>query len=143
MKYRAGYGEDSMSLRSLIYCRRARDYLASIGSPLATGATAEIPPITPAMLTADALNRSPDIGVPMFLTPAAANRLRHGKLTAADTHQYWIARKAYIRALWSRLELGRHVLRTSAAGRPGVPAGVAHSAGHKRGFLPIVITRVM
>jgi soluble lytic murein transglycosylase-like protein len=124
MKYRAGYGEDSMSLRSVIYCRRARDYLASIGSPLATGPAAEIPPITPAMLTADALNRSPDIGAPMFLTPAAMIRLRHGKRTAADSRQYWIAEEAYIRALRSRLELACHAL-------------------HKQRVCPIVITRVM
>ena len=143
MKYRAGYGEDSMSLRSVIYCRRARDYLASIGSPLATGPGAEIPPITPAVLTADgALNRSPGIGVPMFLTPAAQIRLRHGKLTAEDTRQYWIAEKAYIRVLRSRLEFARHALRTGALPqRPAV--GAAHSANHKRGFRPIVITRFL
>jgi len=115
MKYRAGYGEDSMSLRSVIYCRRARDYLASIGSPLATGPAAEIPPITPAMLTADALNRSPDIGAPMFLTPAAMIRLRHGKLTAEDTRQYWIAEKAYVRVLRSRLEYWRAMRRKNGA----------------------------
>jgi hypothetical protein len=123
MKYRAGYGEDSLSLRSVIYCRRARDYLASIGSPLATGPGAEIPPITPAMLTADALTRSPDIA-PMFLTPAAAKRLRHGKRTAEDSRQYWIAEEAYIRTLRSRLELACHAL-------------------HKRRVCPIVITRFM
>jgi Transglycosylase SLT domain len=125
MKYRAGYGEDSMSLRSVIYCRRARDYLASIGSPLATGPGAEIPTITPAMLPADAtLNRSPGAGVPMFLTPAAMIRLRHGKLTAEDTRRYWIAEKVYIRALRSRLELTCHAL-------------------HKRRVCPFVITRLM
>jgi hypothetical protein len=124
MKYRAGYGEDSMSLRSVTYCRRARDYLASIGSPLATGPAAEIPPITPAMLTADALNRPPHVGAPMFLTPAAMIRLRHGKLTAEDTRQYWIAEKAYIRTLRSRLELACRAL-------------------HKRRVCPIVITRFM
>jgi hypothetical protein len=124
MKYRAGYGEDSISLRSVIYCRRARDYLASIGSALATGPSAEIPPITPAMLTANGLNRSPDIGAPMFLTPAAMIRLRHGKLTAEDTRHYWIAEKSYIRALRSRLELTCLAL-------------------HKRRVCPIMITRFM
>ena len=125
MKYRAGYGEDSMSLRSVIYCRRARDYLASIGSPLATGPSAEIPPITPAMLTADAaLNRASGRGAPPFLTHAAAIRLRHGKRTAEDSRQYWIAEEAYIRTLQSRLELECHAL-------------------HKRRLCPIAITRSM
>lgn len=35
MKYRAGHGEERMTERSVAYCRRARDYLATIGSPLA------------------------------------------------------------------------------------------------------------
>ena len=37
-KYRAGHGAESMSERSVIYCRRARGYLASLHSPLAAGA---------------------------------------------------------------------------------------------------------
>jgi len=37
MKYRAGHGEERMSPLSVIYCRRAREHLASIGSPLAGG----------------------------------------------------------------------------------------------------------
>ena len=36
MKYRAGYGEETMSARSVEYCRRVRDHLAALGSPLAT-----------------------------------------------------------------------------------------------------------
>src|SRR6202011_3404550 len=35
MKYRAGHGEEIMSLRSLRYCSRARDHLAAVSSPLA------------------------------------------------------------------------------------------------------------
>jgi hypothetical protein len=38
MKYRAGHGEERMSPLSVEYCRRAKGYLASIGSPLAQGA---------------------------------------------------------------------------------------------------------
>jgi Transglycosylase SLT domain len=110
MKYRAGYGEDSMSLRSLMYCKRARDYLASIGSSLASGPGAEIPAITQAMLTADAApSHASGGGTPPFLTPAAVVRLRHGKRTAEDSRQYWIAEETHIRALRSRLGFGRHV----------------------------------
>jgi soluble lytic murein transglycosylase-like protein len=38
MKYRAGHGEERMSPLSVEYCRRAKGYLATIGSPLAQGA---------------------------------------------------------------------------------------------------------
>jgi hypothetical protein len=41
MKYRAGWGEQTMSPLSVEYCRRARQHLAAIGSPLAAG---ELPP---------------------------------------------------------------------------------------------------
>jgi hypothetical protein len=115
MKYRAGYGENTLSLRSVVYCWRARDYLASIGSPLANGPGAEIPAITPAMLTADtAQNRLSGSGAPPFLTRAEVIRLRHGQRTAEDSRQYWIAEEAYIRALRSRLKFGHRALRTSA-----------------------------
>lgn len=36
MKYRAGHGEERFTTRSVEYCRRARDHLAAIGSPLAS-----------------------------------------------------------------------------------------------------------
>ena len=38
MKYRAGHGEERMTPLSVEYCRRAKGYLAAIGSPLAQGA---------------------------------------------------------------------------------------------------------
>jgi hypothetical protein len=38
MKYRAGHGEERMSPLSVEYCRRAKSYLAAMGSPLAQGA---------------------------------------------------------------------------------------------------------
>lgn len=37
-KYRAGHGEERMTPLSVDYCRRARAYLALVGSPLAAGA---------------------------------------------------------------------------------------------------------
>ena len=39
MKYRAGWGEEAMTTRSVQYCERARRHLAAIGSPLGEGAT--------------------------------------------------------------------------------------------------------
>jgi hypothetical protein len=37
MKYRAGWGEERITPLSAAYCRRARQHLATIGSPLAAG----------------------------------------------------------------------------------------------------------
>ena len=54
MKYRAGHGEERMSAFSIEYCRRARSYLASTGSPLGE---ALLPPISP--------QASPPAGTPV------------------------------------------------------------------------------
>jgi hypothetical protein len=42
MKYRAGHGEERMTPLSVEYCRRARSYLAAIGSPLGHGAVPSV-----------------------------------------------------------------------------------------------------
>ena len=42
MKYRADHGEERMSPLSAEYCRRARGYLAAIGSPLGQGAAPSV-----------------------------------------------------------------------------------------------------
>ena len=44
-KYRAGHGEERMTPRSVDYCRRARDRLAAMGSPLAAVAATAGPGI--------------------------------------------------------------------------------------------------
>jgi hypothetical protein len=44
MKYRAGHGEVRMTPLSVEYCRRARNYLAAIGSPLGQGAAVDAAP---------------------------------------------------------------------------------------------------
>lgn len=107
MKYRAGYGEQTMSLRSVIYCRRARDYLASIGSPLALGPGTELPPVTPEMLAADAANHPPPSHMPNLMTRAEILRMRAGHRTAEDSRRFWIAEEAYIRALRNRPSIRR------------------------------------
>src|SRR4051812_13295110 len=58
MKYRAGHGEERMSAFSLEYCRRARSYLTSIGSPLGE---ALLPPIS--------ARASPSDGTPVTVAP--------------------------------------------------------------------------
>ena len=60
MKYRAGHGEERMSAFSVEYCRRARSYLASTGSPLAE---ALLPPIS--------AQASPSAGRPVTVAPNA------------------------------------------------------------------------
>jgi hypothetical protein len=108
MKYRAGYGTTTMSLRSAIYCRRALDYLASINSPLATGPGTEIPSIMPGDLATDtaAGSRGHD-RVPLLLTRAELIQMRHGQRTAEDSRRYWAAEEAHIRALRNRMEFRR------------------------------------
>ncbi len=117
MKYRAGYGVEAVSSRSIIYCRRARDYLASIHSPLASGPGAEIPAI--AVGRAPAIRRSHEAS-PALLTQAEFVRLRRGRRTVADSLRYWAAEEGRIKELRSRLALRRlarasgHFLRVSA-----------------------------
>jgi hypothetical protein len=60
MKYRAGHGEERMSAFSVEYCRRARNYLASTGSPLGE---ALLPPIS--------AQASPSAGRPVTVAPNA------------------------------------------------------------------------
>jgi Transglycosylase SLT domain len=108
MKYRAGYGASTMSLRSAIYCRRAINYLTSIGSPLATGPGTEIPLTIPDTLTADTIiGRTSHDPVPMLLTRAELVRMRKGQRTAEDSQRYWAAWEAHIRDLRSQMDLQR------------------------------------
>ena len=60
MKYRAGHGEERMSAFSIEYCRRARSYLGSTGSPLGE---ASLPPIS--------AQASPSPGRPVTVAPNA------------------------------------------------------------------------
>jgi len=136
MKYRAGYGEATMSLRSVIYCRRARDYLASIDSPLARGPGAEVPQITPDMLAAAADANRSAYPAPPLLTRAELARLRNGHRTADDSRRFWVAEKAYIRALRRQLDL-RRLAMTGARSHKVALAGIATTAtGACAGALP-------
>jgi hypothetical protein len=108
MKYRAGYGATTVSVRSAIYCRRAIDYLASIGSPLATGPGTEIPPIIPDTPAAEtAIGRTSHDPGPLLLTRAELVRMRKGQRTAEDSRRYWAAWEAHIRDLRTQMDLQR------------------------------------
>jgi soluble lytic murein transglycosylase-like protein len=103
MKYRAGYGEQVMSPRSVEYCRRVRGHLAALGSPLATSGPIPTDAILPA---AHVVVAKPNV---------ASARMR--RLPPAErSRQFWLAHDARIRALtsavrtkWARL--AQHVSR--------------------------------
>jgi hypothetical protein len=97
MKYRAGHGEDQMSPLSVTYCRRAIAHLASIGSPLAAGPGAVLPPVT-SEETARCGRRVDQVGI----SAAERARLRSGRRTEADMRRYEAAQQARIRALLAR-----------------------------------------
>ena len=109
MKYRAGHGEDRMSPLSVTYCRRAITHLASIGSPLATGPGAVLPPATTGNV-----RRTPGIDR-VGLTSGERARLRKGQRTEADIRRYEAAQAARLRALTARRPVGA---RPGTARRP-------------------------
>jgi hypothetical protein len=136
MKYRAGWGEERMPPLSVEYCRRARQHLAAIGSPLGIGA---MPPATEGSTSfaehVPALGRSPagvqtptdrvqvaslgPVQVPqaLNLSPAesdfrrelkrARSQARRGTRTALDTQRYWAAHEARIREISAKLSSRR------------------------------------
>ena len=79
MKYRAGHGEERMSALSIEYCRRARNYLALTGSPLAEAPLPSIAaPSATARLAAPITGsgvvlppRRPELGLPRLASADA------------------------------------------------------------------------
>jgi hypothetical protein len=98
MKYRAGHGEEAMSARSIEYCRRARDHLAALGSPLATLVSIPLPAVLPRAAMIKPASRT-------------ATSIRIRSLTSVrGSRQFWAAHEARIRAItfavrakWARL----------------------------------------
>jgi hypothetical protein len=85
LKYRAGHGEEIMSVLSLTYCGRARAHLAAAGSPFA--AAVSVPFVfDPALPVAPAAKRGPTIR------------------TAAVSRAFWAAHDARVKAITKRLE---------------------------------------
>ena len=96
MKYRAGHGEERMSAFSIEYCRRARSYLASTGSPLGE---ALLPPIsaqaspsagTPVTGAANA-RQVAEAAISAFSTPLPPRRLEPEKTRIASAGQVRVA----------------------------------------------------
>ncbi|MFD1703628.1 lytic transglycosylase domain-containing protein [Methylopila henanensis] len=101
MKYRAGHRAERMSDLSVQYCRRAKSYLATLGSPLADGA-------------------APEVAIRSLLgdvrpSKAAGGRKgpylgwRPGRHTPADNARFWAAHEARIKALSARIDARRRL----------------------------------
>ncbi len=99
MKYRAGHGEEVMTKRSVNYCNRARNHLAGLGSPLATGTTP--PAIIPASVLA---NISPKL----VLNSPKDVYAQYKQGTPAASRAFWAAHEARVRAITARIEARWH-----------------------------------
>jgi soluble lytic murein transglycosylase-like protein len=84
MKYRAGHGEETLSTRSLDYCRRVRQHLAALDSPLADQVRIPVDAIVAAASQSVAKVRR-------ALTPAERSRL------------FWAAHDARVRAMTAQV----------------------------------------
>jgi hypothetical protein len=85
MKYRAGHGEEIMTVRSVAYCQRARAYLAEMGSPLGS---AVLPVgMDPGPVFTRPVTASAGLGIPI---PPVLTRLRMG--ATFDSNAFWTAR---------------------------------------------------
>jgi soluble lytic murein transglycosylase-like protein len=99
MKYRAGNAEEVMTERSVNYCNRARNHLAGLGSPLATGTTP--PAIIPASVLA---NISPKL----VLNSPKDVYAQYKQGTPAASRAFWAAHEARVRAITARIEARWH-----------------------------------
>ncbi len=99
MKYRAGHAEEVMTKRSVNYCNRARNHLAGLGSPLATGTTP--PAIIPASVLA---NISPRL----VLNSPKDVYAQYKQGTPAASRAFWAAHEARVRAITARIEARWH-----------------------------------
>jgi hypothetical protein len=98
MKYRAGHGEERMSPLSVEYCRRAKGYLAAIGSPLAQGALPmAISPADPAGLPQSA-------SVPALPGRSIVVQAREQEsLRKLKGEKYWAAHERRVAAITASL----------------------------------------
>jgi hypothetical protein len=94
MKYRSGWGEERMTPLSVEYCRRAREHLAAIGSPIAEGGEPRVtaqaqtfgikPPVRLASLQGAAITAS-RVGIRVISFQPAASAATRQVNTAAST----------------------------------------------------------
>jgi len=96
MKYRAGHGEERMTALSVEYCRRARSYLASIGSPLVQGA------VPSAIGMADPQGSAASAGENRPLLVQAREQVSLRQLKGAG---FWAAHERRVAAITARLRV--------------------------------------
>ena len=97
MKYRAGHGEERMTALSVLYCARAKEYLASIGSPLGKMSPDEKAtlPRAPAIFASVRLRSTSDPKLPPLPHP----RIR----TAAVSRAFWAVQQTRVKILTARV----------------------------------------
>ncbi len=109
MKYRAGHGEERMTPLSVEYCRRARSFLAAIGSPLGAGAlpSADAVPFGRIATRRPTNLRLAALGAPK-LTEAQASALvlagERDRARKAKSRQLWAAHSARLNAIEAKLK---------------------------------------
>jgi hypothetical protein len=104
MKYRAGHGEEIMTPRSVDYCLRARNHLASVGSPFASlGASV---PLGPAPMSEQASNAGPKPMPASSRLTASPKDVYAGykRGTAAASRAFWAAHEARVHAISAEIE---------------------------------------
>lgn len=106
MKYRAGHRAETMSPLSVEYCRRAKAYLATLGSPLADGAAPERMAIR-ALPGDDAPKRGGAATGGGRKGPYLG--WRPGRHSARDNASFWAAHEKRIKALEARIDARRKV----------------------------------
>ncbi|MFD1332792.1 transglycosylase SLT domain-containing protein [Methylopila musalis] len=105
MKYRAGHRAETMSPLSVEYCRRAKAYLATLGSPLADGVAPERVAIR--SLAGD--------GGPKREGSGGGGRKgaylgwRPGRHSEDDNRRFWAAHEKRIKALEAKIDARRKV----------------------------------
>ena len=104
MKYRAGYGEESMTPRSQVYCNRARNRLVAMNSAVVGSVAAAIPVSAPEPAAAK---------VPPATKSARSDKVqaqpkevyaRYRQGTAAASRAYWAAQEARVSLIKARIE---------------------------------------
>ena len=109
MKYRAGHGEQRMTPLSVEYCRRARSYLAAIGSPLGAGAlpSADSTPFRAVAARRPSNLRVAALGSPKLSeaqTAALAVARERDRVRKAKSRQLWAAHAARLQAIEAKLK---------------------------------------
>ena len=100
MKYRAGHGENRMTALSVAYCRRARDHLAAIGSPLAN---AVVPPAAQAV-RAGGIGTSPSAVALPTPNPARAVPAMASTALQERARRLWAEHVARVKGIDAKID---------------------------------------